>query len=56
MRIAILLADTDDTILPRNHPDDGAKFAALMSLHRPEWNYETVPIRDGVFPASGRCL
>ncbi len=52
MRIAILLADTDDTILSRNHPDDGAKFTTLMSLHRPEWVYETIPVRDDVFPDS----
>ncbi len=50
MRIAILLADNDDTILSRNHPDDGEKFRRLMAMHRPHWTYETVAVRDNVFP------
>lgn len=52
MRIATLLADTDNTILSRNHPDDGQKFRTLMAQHRPGWSYETVSIRDNVFPQS----
>ncbi|MEX3007655.1 type 1 glutamine amidotransferase [Hoeflea sp. TYP-13] len=52
MRIAKLLADTDDTILSQNHPDDGQKFHRLLSQHRPGWYYETISIKDNIFPQS----
>ncbi|MCP4319032.1 MAG: type 1 glutamine amidotransferase [Hyphomicrobiales bacterium] len=52
MRIASLLCDTDDTILSQNHPDDGQKFRTLLSQHRPDWDYETVSVKDDIFPQS----
>lgn len=52
MRIAILLADNDDTDLSKNHPDDGEKFRALMGQHRPDWTYASIPVKDDVFPDS----
>ena len=52
MRVGLLLCDTDDTILSQKYPDDGQKFRTLMSGQRPDWEYETIPVKDNVFPRS----
>ena len=50
MRIAILMANTDESDFAHRHPKDGEKFAALMRLARPEWDYPSYAVKDGVFP------
>lgn len=52
MKIGVLLANNDDADFARRHPDDARKVAALLSALRPAWNYESVAVKDGVFPAA----
>mgnify|MGYP003949246557 CR=1 FL=1 len=52
MRIAILMANTDETDFAQRHPKDGEKFTALMSLARPDWDYVVFSVKDGLFPES----
>lgn len=50
MRLAILMANTDDSAFAKAHPDDGAKFSALLHRVRPDWQFEVFDVKDGVFP------
>jgi GMP synthase-like glutamine amidotransferase len=50
MQIAILLTDIDVSDFARSYPDDAEKFRRLMAPLRPDWNFVTYPVRDGVFP------
>ena len=52
MRIAILMANTDETAFAHHHPKDGEKFNTLMSLARPNWAYPVFRVKDGIFPES----
>lgn len=52
MRIAILLTDVDDSDFTRSFPDDADKFRRLMTPLRPQWEYVTYSVKDGVFPES----
>ncbi len=51
MRIAILNVSTDDAPYARRHPDDGARFAALMRSARPDWDFPIHRSFEGDFPA-----
>ncbi|MEL6689923.1 MAG: type 1 glutamine amidotransferase [Pseudomonadota bacterium] len=51
MRIAILMANTDESAFADRHPKDGEKFRALMSLARPDWDYPVWSVKDAEFPA-----
>ncbi|MEZ5870277.1 MAG: gamma-glutamyl-gamma-aminobutyrate hydrolase family protein [Nitratireductor sp.] len=51
MKIAILLTDVDDSAFTHSFPNDGEKFARLMSPIRPNWHYTVYPVKDGIFPA-----
>lgn len=51
MKIGVLLTCVDPSAFAARHPDDGAKFAALLAPHRPGWAFQTVPVKDDVFPA-----
>ncbi|MEM6896912.1 MAG: type 1 glutamine amidotransferase [Pseudomonadota bacterium] len=50
MRIAIFMANTDESAFAQRHPKDGAKFTDLMALARPHWTYPVFAVKDGVFP------
>ena len=50
MRIGILMTNTDLSAFGQRHPHDGEKFEGLLKPLRPDWTFETVMVRDGVFP------
>ncbi|MEM1234684.1 MAG: type 1 glutamine amidotransferase [Pseudomonadota bacterium] len=50
MRIAILMANTDESDFADQHPKDGEKFTALMELARPDWSYPIFSVKDAQFP------
>jgi GMP synthase-like glutamine amidotransferase len=50
MRIAILMANTDESSFANQHPKDGKKWTALLSRQRPDWDYVTFSVKDGDFP------
>ena len=50
MRLAILMANTDDSAFAQAHPDDGVKFAGLLGRVRPDWVFEVFVVKDDVFP------
>jgi GMP synthase-like glutamine amidotransferase len=51
-RIGILLTCVDPSEFAKRFPDDGEKFRRLLQPLRPDWEFVTVPVKDGVFPAS----
>lgn len=50
MRLAVLMANTDDTEFSRRHPPDDEAFADFILKRRREWRCEVLPIKDHVFP------
>lgn len=52
MHIGILVANTDESDFAQNWPKDGEKFRSLLQPLRPEWTFEAVLVKDGVFPES----
>lgn len=54
MRIAILDANTDDSSFAKRHPSETAKFRALLSVERPDWQFTEVLAKAGILPASAR--
>ncbi len=50
MRIAILMANTDESDFAARHPRDGDKWRALLAPVRPDWEFEVFSVKDGVFP------
>jgi len=53
MHIAVLMANTDDSAFAQAHPDDGAKFRALLQSCRPDWRVTVFSVKDGEFPPEG---
>ena len=53
MHIAVLMANTDDSAFAQTHPDDGAKFRALLQSCRPDWWVTVFSVKDGEFPPEG---
>lgn len=51
MHIAILNTQTDTSAFSQLYPDDGRKFAALISAVRPDWRYDVFAVKEDVFPA-----
>lgn len=51
MRVAILMANTDESDFAQRHPKDGQKFTELMALARPGWAYDVYAVKDREFPA-----
>ena len=49
-RIAILLTNDDDSAFALTYPNDGEKFSARLRALRPDWVYEVLSVKDGVFP------
>lgn len=52
MRIAILMANTDESAFSQAWPKDGDKFIALIKPLRPEWEFTVYSVKDGVFPTN----
>jgi GMP synthase-like glutamine amidotransferase len=50
MRIAILMANTDESDFAQKHPKDGEKFTNLLAPLRPDWQFEVHSVKDGEFP------
>ncbi|MEM1374347.1 MAG: type 1 glutamine amidotransferase [Pseudomonadota bacterium] len=50
MRIAILMANTDESAFAERHPRDDEKFTSLMTLVRPDWSYPVFSVKDAEFP------
>lgn len=55
MRIAILMANTDESAFAQARPKDGEKFRSLLSLTAPDWDYPVFAVKDGVFPDALDC-
>lgn len=52
MRLAILMANTDESAFAERHPDDGEKFTTLIRRARPDWAFDVFFVKDGIFPDS----
>lgn len=50
--IAILLTSNDTSEFASHFPHDGVRFTALLQPFAPDWTFETVPVKDNVFPES----
>lgn len=50
MRIAILMANTDESSFADKHPKDGEKWTSLLANQRPDWDYVAFSVKDGDFP------
>lgn len=49
-RLAVLMCNTDVSEFSARHPRDGAKFAALVALARPDWALDVFDATQGVVP------
>jgi GMP synthase-like glutamine amidotransferase len=56
VKIAVLLTNTDTSGFSKRFPNDGEKVVANLRLQRPTWNYEVVPVKDGMFPPSANSF
>lgn len=52
LRIGVLLTNDDASAFAASYPNDGQKVVNLLQIHRPDWIFEVVPVKDGVFPSS----
>ncbi len=50
MRIALLMANTDESAFARRHPRDGEKWRRLLAPVLPGLDMAVFPVKDGVFP------
>ncbi len=50
MRLAVLMANTDESAFAHRHPRDGEKWRALLSPVLPGLELEVFSVKDGVFP------
>ncbi|MCY3879369.1 MAG: hypothetical protein OXF74_09350 [Rhodobacteraceae bacterium] len=51
-KIAILLASNECTGSLEGFPEDSQRFIDMISAVRSDWEFATIPIRDGIFPNS----
>lgn len=49
-KIAILLTSNDTSEFASHFPHDGVRFTELLQPLAPDWQFETVPVKDDVFP------
>jgi GMP synthase-like glutamine amidotransferase len=52
LKLAVLLTNTDTSGFSKRFPDDGQKVVAKLRTLRPQWQYEVVSVKDGLFPSS----
>ena len=50
MRLAILMANTDESAFADHHPRDGEKWRAALEPVLPGASFLVYPVKDGVFP------
>lgn len=50
MKLAILMANTDESAFAQTRPKDGEKWRALLAPLRPDWEFEVHSVKDGDFP------
>lgn len=50
MKIAILMANTDESGFAQSRPKDGEKWRTLLSPLRPDWETVVFSVKDGEFP------
>ena len=51
-RIAILLTSNDTSEFASHFPHDGVRFTNLLQPFAPDWQFETVSVKDNIFPES----
>lgn len=51
MRLACLLCNNDRSDFAARHPDDAARFAALIGLARPDWRVDAFVAHAGELPS-----
>lgn len=51
-KIAILLTSNDTSEFASHFPHDGVRFTELLQPLAPDWHFETVPVKDDIFPES----
>ena len=51
-RIAVLLANNDQSDFSARFPSDAEKVCALLRAQRPDWAYEIYSVKDEVFPSA----
>ena len=56
LRMAVLLTNDDTSAFAANFPNDGHKVVQLLQPLRPDWNFEVVPVKDGVFPQTPQAF
>lgn len=52
MKIAILMANTDESAFAQRHPKDGEKWATALWPICPDCRFDIYSVKDGQFPAS----
>lgn len=50
MKIAILMANVDESDFAQTQPKDGVKWERLLAPLRADWEFEVYSVKDGVFP------
>lgn len=48
--IGILLTSNDTSDFAKRFDHDGVRFTNLLAPLRPDWNFTTVSVKDGIFP------
>ena len=51
LRIAVLLTNDDTSAFAAHFPNDGQKVFQLLQPLRPDWSFEVVSVKDGMFPS-----
>lgn len=54
LRMAVLLTNDDTSAFAAHFPNDGHKVVQLLQPLRPDWTFEVLPVKDGVFPATAQ--
>jgi len=51
LHIAVLLTNNDTSAFAAHFPNDGQKVVQLLEPLRPDWSFDVVSVKDGVFPS-----
>ena len=49
--MAVLLTNNDTSAFAAHFPNDGQKVVQLLQPLRPDWSFDVVSVKDGVFPS-----